>query len=100
MPFVEDFTPFLSQAEYAEEAQYVPAGGGVPSTIEVIFDTAYAQALDTLAGGSEPVAHCAVAATPGVSNGAVIVVRGVTYQVVEAMPDGTGWQSLRLRKAG
>lgn len=98
MAFTEDFTPFLDQDEFAEEAQYVPAGGGVPSTIAVIFDTGYAEALDAMVGGSSPVVHCAEAETPGVSNGAVIVVRGVTYQVVEHMPDGTGWQSLRLRK--
>jgi hypothetical protein len=99
MAFIEDFTAFLDQDEFAEEAQYVPAGGGVPSTIEVIFDGAYQQDLDGLAGGSSPAVHCDVASTPGVANGAVIVVRGVTYQVVEPMPDGTGWQTLRLRKA-
>jgi hypothetical protein len=99
MAFTEDFHSFLDQDEFAEEALYVPAGGGVATPVVVIFDKEYGATLDGLAGGSGPALHCAVADAPGATNGAMFTVRGVTYEVVEPMPDGTGWQTLRLRRA-
>lgn len=98
MAFIEDFTPFLDQREFAEEAMFLHAGSGTQVAIEVVFDLAYAAMLDELAAGTGPAAHCCVADAPNAARGDELVVRGVTYEIVEPMPDGTGWQTLRLRK--
>ncbi|BEP42260.1 hypothetical protein [Variovorax sp. V15] len=99
MPFVEDFTPFLSEREFADEVLYAPAGGGSPIAVRAILDLEYQTDLEGLVGGSGPALHCAVADAPGAKRGDSVTVRGVAYEVVEPMPDGTGWQTLRLRKA-
>ena len=97
MAFVEDFTPFLSQEEFAEEAQFSPVGSPASVIVPVIFDLAYQALLDDLAGATGPAAHCSVLDVPAV-RGDRLTVRGVAYEVVEPLPDGTGWQTLRLRR--
>jgi hypothetical protein len=98
MAFVEDFTPFLSEREFAEGVLYSAAGAGSPVPVRAIFDLEYQTDLEGLVGGSGPALHCAVSEAPGAKRGDAVTVRGVAYEVVEPMPDGTGWQTLRLRK--
>ena len=98
MAFVEDFTPFLSEHEFAVEVLYSAAGTGTPVALSAIFDLEYQMDLEGLVGGSGPALHCAVSDAPGARRGDAVTVRGVSYEVVEPMPDGTGWQTLRLRK--
>ena len=92
MPLVEDFTAFFNAAEFASPATL--AGVAVTG----IFDKAY---IDLDAGGSlagtTPVFTLASSAVPANVAGAALVVGGVTYKVVEPMPDGTGVTMLRLR---
>ena len=92
MPFAEDLTPFLNPAEFAHNATLA----GV--AVRGIFDSGYQ--LDALTGGvaaSEPVFVLASSAVPANAQGLLLVVNGVTYKVVEPMPDGTGITALRLR---
>lgn len=66
--------------------------------VQGIFDAAYA--LEDVGGGvavSGPVFTLASSAVPANVAGATLVVGGVTYKVVEPMPDGTGVTMLRLR---
>lgn len=98
MAFDEDFTPFLNQAEFAEMALYSAGGVGPAVGVAVIFDLEYQTDLDGLAGATGPAAHCSVEDVPAAARGDQLIVRGVTYEVVEPQPDGTGWQTLRLRK--
>lgn len=99
MAFVEDFTPFLDRSEFAEEALFSAAGSGLFTAVTVVFDLEYAETLEGMVGGAGPAAHCSVQDVPGAKRGDSLTVRGVVYQVVEPMPDGTGWQTLRLREA-
>ena len=92
MAMTEDFTAFFSTTEFADPATL----GGVPVT--GILDKDYL--LEDLGGGmatSGPVFTLASAAVPSVVAGLSLVVNGLTYKVVEPMPDGTGVTSLRLR---
>lgn len=98
MAFVEDFTPFLDQDQFAEEAQYSAAGSAPAVSVVVIFDLDYQVLLEDLAGGSGPAVHCSVGDVPSAARGDIFTVRGISYEVVEPMADGTGWQTLRLRK--
>lgn len=97
MAFVEDFTPFLDQDGFAEAAQYLAGGVGPGAEVAVIFDLEYQTELEGLAGATGPAAHCSVVDAPSAARGDRLVIRGVTYEVVEPQPDGTGWQTLRLR---
>lgn len=99
MAFVEDFTPFLSENEFAEEVLYSSSGAGTTVALRAIFDLEYQTDLEGLVGGAGPALHCTVSDAPGARRGDAVTVRGVSYEVVEPMPDGTGWQTLRLRRA-
>lgn len=92
MAFTEDLTVFFNPAEFADAATL----NGV--AVRGIFDNAYA--LQDVGGevyASGPVFTLASSAVPANVAGAVLVVGGVTYKVVEPMPDGTGVTVLRLR---
>ena len=92
MPFIEDLTVFFKTSEFASNATL--AGLAVTG----IFEKDY---IDLDAGGSlagtTPVFTLASSAVPANVAGATLVVGGVTYKVVEPMPDGTGVTMLRLR---
>ena len=92
MPFVEDLSVFFKASEFADTASL--AGLAVTG----IFDRTY---IDLDAGGSlagnTPVFTLASSSVPANVAGAALVVGGVTYKVVEPMPDGTGVTMLRLR---
>lgn len=92
MAMTEDFTAFFNVAEFADPATL----GGAP--VIGILDKDYL--LEDLGGGmatSGPVFTLASAAVPSVVAGLSLVVNGLTYKVVEPMPDGTGVTALRLR---
>jgi hypothetical protein len=92
----DDRSYFL--ADFGVVALYTPVGG-VQTSITVIFDNQY-DAVD--AGGGvafamqQPRILCRSADVPGVSEGAVIVIDGVSYVVRVVMPDGTGMTELML----
>jgi hypothetical protein len=92
MPFAEDLSVFFKASEFASNATL--AGVAVTG----IFDKDY---IDLDAGGSVagsgPVFTLASSSVPANVAGAALVVGGVTYKVVEPMPDGTGVTLLRLR---
>lgn len=92
MPQVEDFTVFFKASEFASNATL--AGLAVTG----IFDKDYID-LDVggSVAGSGPVFMLASSAVPANVAGTALVVGGVTYKVVEPMPDGTGVTMLRLR---
>ena len=64
---------------------------GVP--VAGIFDVAYADAFDMIAG-SGPVFRCATSA--GVVRGDTLVINGTSYTVTVAEADGTGLTLCRL----
>lgn len=61
-----------------------------------IFDSAYAQSFDMIAG-SGPVFTCASSA--GITRGNTLLIGGVTYTVTHVEGDGTGWDVCRLEAA-
>lgn len=90
MAFAEDLTVFFNPAEFAEEV----ALNGV--TVRGIFDDAYLFE-DIQSSASAPAVTLASADVPANPAGLPVVARGVTYKVVEPMPNGTGVTVLRLR---
>jgi hypothetical protein len=92
MPFAEDLSPFFNPQEFASDATLA----GLP--VRGIFDKDYID-LDVggSVAGSGPVFTLASSSVPADAAGAALVVGGVTYKVVEPMPDGTGVTLLRLR---
>ena len=89
---VEDLTAFFQTADFAVNATLA----GLP--VRGIFDADY-QLQDMASGimSTAPVLTLASANVPANVVGASVVVGGVTYKVVEPMPDGTGITVLRLR---
>lgn len=92
MAMVEDFAAFFQTADFAVNATLA----GLP--VRGIFDAEY-QLQDMASGvmSSAPVLTLASANVPANVVGALVVVNGLTYKVVEPMPDGTGITVLRLR---
>ena len=89
---IEDFTVFLSTAEFADDATL----GGV--AVRGIFDEAYAvQDMGGDIASSGPVFTLPSSAVPALVVGLPLVVKGAAFKVVEPMPDGTGMTVLRLR---
>ena len=64
---------------------------GVP--VAGIFDAAYAQTFDMIAGNG-PVFRCLASA--GVARGNTLVINGTSYTVTVTEPDGTGMTLCRL----
>ena len=86
----------LNQAVFSRlsNAQATLAGGMVTG----IFNAAYAQeSMGGFVAASEPTFTLASSAVPAIVAGAVLVVNGVTYSVIEPMPSGDGITVLRLR---
>ena len=66
------------------------------SSVEGVFVTEYAEALD-VAAGSKPVFHCVASALPSITLGTTTaVINSTTYTIVESHPDGTGMTLLVL----
>lgn len=96
MAFTEDLAPFF--ADFGVSAIYTPVGG-VAATITVIFNKDYSLPQGVGEVGiptSAPVATCKTADVSTASRGATLVIDGVTYNVIEVAPDGTGITHLRL----
>ena len=93
MAQVENIAAFFQLADFAVNATLA----GLP--VRGIFDADY-QLQDMASGimSTAPVLTLASANVPANVVGASVVVGGVTYKVVEPMPDGTGVTVLRLRK--
>jgi hypothetical protein len=90
MAMTEDLSVFFDVAEFADAATL----NGV--SVMGIFDAAYLQ--EEFGGSaSTPAFTLASASVPAPVVGLLLVVNGVTYKVVEPMPDGTGITILRLR---
>lgn len=66
------------------------------STVNGIFDKAYAESFG-IAAGSRPMLLCKVADLPAITLGTTTaVIGGVTYTVAENQPDGFGLTTLVL----
>ncbi|WP_291015004.1 hypothetical protein [Hydrogenophaga sp.] len=95
MPFVEDFSPFLSAAEFATT--------GLLAGVEVrgIFDNGSALGAVGIAGlaTTQPSFTLPTAALPSPVVGSALVLGGQAYTVVAHEPDGTGVSLLLLEKA-
>lgn len=88
--FTEDLAVFFNTTEHATPGTL----NGV--AVSGIFGNGYLE--QELGGsGSAPTYTLASASVPANPVGLPLVVAGVTYKVVEPMPDGTGVTTLRLR---
>ncbi len=85
MAFVEDTRPYFADFGATATKSGVAVAG--------IFDSAYAQSFDMIAG-SGPVFTCASSA--GITRGNTLVINGTSYTVTIIEPDGTGMSRCRL----
>jgi hypothetical protein len=93
---------FFGESDFTEPATYVPASG-VPYSLHVLFDDPYADP-DAQGGGSK-VQTRAVTVTvresailTGAKPGDAITVRGITWKVISAEPNGVGVLTLAVHK--
>lgn len=90
---------FDEESGFAEPATYVPKSGS-PYAVSIIFDKAYqevdpdSQAIIMSDSPRAKIREAQIVGTPGPGN--KLTVRGVTYNIVEHMPDGQGVVELRL----
>lgn len=93
--FVEDFTAFLSEAEFSVPAT-LPGG----AVVQVIFDNAGSTGLGAgMFEASEPIATGPTAALAPLGHGSQLIVAGESWCVAGIMPDGTGITRLILERA-
>lgn len=86
----------LNAAVFRNLANATATLGGV--AVVGIFDSEYLlQDMGGSMAASGPVFTLASAYVPANVTGLLLVVNGMTYKVVEPMPDGTGVTVLRLR---
>ena len=90
---VTEVTTFLN--EFGEVAIFNSA-----SSVIVIFDNESASVLDIVTGGIMIAGPQAMARESDVPNpkGKTLKVNDVTYNIIEARPDGTGMTTLTLSK--
>lgn len=97
MPFVEDFSAFLSVAEFSSLALRLDTGADVP----VIFDNGYALgnvgALGVADG--QPTALASSADLDGLGVGDLLRIGAQNYAVASLQPDGTGMTLAVLERA-
>jgi len=98
---LDAFNAGFFDGSFDEEAIFSPFGGQT-RPIRAIFDNGYqiAQFEQADAGieSSGPKATCREADVVGVAHGDTLVLRGVTWHVIEIRPDGTGLVTLILSK--
>lgn len=90
MAWVEDLSVFLKTDEFAEAVTYQG------SSLDVIFENFY-----RLVGDIESKVPSIIFEGSDVTNpvqGNVVVRGAITYQVVEVMPDGTGFTRCLLER--
>jgi hypothetical protein len=88
--FAEDLTAFYNTDELAEEATY-----DRDTTIRVMFDHEYAEALDGIAGRA-PVARCQAASVDADPTGKRLTLRGVNYTIRNVQPIDDGAEVLLI----
>lgn len=95
MPFAEDLTPFLAEAEFASSASLAGAA------VRGIFDNGSALGSVGVAGmaTAQPSFMLPTAGLPSPLVGAALVCAGVAYTVAAHEPDGTGMSLLILEKS-
>jgi len=91
MAFVEDIDAFFDTNDFAVAATYTP-DGGLPSTVNGIFDDEYFDEVGGSVGieGSQPRFTCKAEDIIDVEQGDSLSVSGKTYQIVNVQKDGTG----------
>ena len=102
-----DRAVFVSANDFGVSATYTPSGGAA-ATLSVIFDKTYFedQALAGITGhqpialagiaGHQPMALARTSDLTGTIVGGTLVVSSVTYTIVNAEDDGTGFTPLIL----
>ena len=90
--FAEDLTAFYNTDELAEEATY-----DRDTTIRVMFDHEYAEALDGIAGRA-PVARCQASSVDADPTGKALkrTLTGVTYTIRNVQPIDDGAEVLLI----
>lgn len=91
MPFTEDLTAFLDDADFATEAVF----SGTAATVNVIFDDDYTGPLDVESSG--PSALGRAADFVGVVHGQTLTINAVAYVIVKVEPV-KGMVRLKLRE--
>lgn len=101
MPFVEDLTPFLQEAEFSTTALIVATGVDV----QVIFDDGFDAGLGGAFETSQPTALGATQDLQGLGHGSVLMLPSavgsptlVEFSVANVQPDGTGMTRLILER--
>ena len=79
MPFIEDFSAFFNDAEFASEATLTPGGPGL-----VIFDEHGEIHQEFNVEHSGPSALCPASQWPNAASGATLTIAGVSYVVRSA----------------
>lgn len=92
MPFTEDFTEYLDDADFATAVTF----SRTAATVNVIFDAEYQDPMGIEASG--PRAWGAASDFPGIIHGDTLTVSAVVYSVINTEPDGTGAITIKLRK--
>lgn len=92
MPFTEDFTAYLDDADFATEATFSRSG----LTVNVIFDADYQDPLGVESSG--PMAEGKASDFASVVQGDTLTINSIAYRISNIQPDGTGWITLKLRK--
>lgn len=98
MAFVEDFSLFLSEAEFAVAAKATTRFGELVA-FSVIFDDASDAALGGLIEATLPTALARSVDVVDLRHGSAIDVGDVAYVVTGTQPDGTGMTRLTLELA-
>lgn len=97
-----DRAVFVNTDDFGVASSYTLAAGGSASTINGIFDAAYAEVeVETEIGitSTGPAFICRTADLPsGYGAGDSIVIDSTTYKVRVFKPDGTGMSVLKLEK--
>lgn len=88
--FAEPLEVFFNAADFATPATL----NG--SSVQVIFDAAYAEAFSV--DGVHPSALLRSADVVGVVRGATLIVDAITYRIAGVQPDGQGTTRLILEK--
>jgi hypothetical protein len=97
-----DRAAFFNTAEYAETATFsLLAGVASTAAPKGVFDERFHSVKlsgDMSVDSTDPAFTCAAADVPGVKQGDTVSIRGITYNVVDPQPDGTGLIVLILSK--
>lgn len=93
---------FFGEGDFTEPATYNPASG-VSYPVNVLYDDPYAEP-NPQGGGAKVQTRAPVimvqesAITGGAGPGDTVTVRGVTYKVISAEPNGVGVLTLALHR--